>query len=98
MHNAHEITQHSLNVLMQRLVSQGLIEHFMEMAKMEMRMFQTDVFRTQQKLQHTTNGGQYAEITLHELSSIMLLALFGQAISVVVFVIELMVARMNVWW
>lgn len=97
LHNSHVITHHNLNVLIQRLVNQGLIQHFIQKAQMEIKRGQKDVLRHSRKIQSNSGSsdGQYAEITLHELSSILLLAMFGQAVSVVVFGIELLVARMN---
>lgn len=81
------IIQHNLNLLMQRLVNQGLIHHFEVISRLALRV------RTKNPADASSADQQHedgASITLHELAYIVILVAIGQAVSVAVFVGELL--------
>lgn len=90
LYTTHTIIQHSLDVLMQRLVNQGLIGHFQAQSALAMRV------------RDAPGGGlaavahcKSASITVHELRSILFLVVLGQLASVLVFGAEVVVHRLQ---
>lgn len=87
LYTTQVIIQHNLNLLMQRLVNQGLIHHFEVISRRALRVRTKKPSADESADQQHQDG---ASITLHELGYIIVLVTIGQAVSVAVFVCELL--------